>query len=920
MNSHLAIKVAGKEMALRPDQTVDFELANPLFNDTEMFSLPFNPPFEQNRHLMKNIDDVKSDVSPMTMEGLSAVVYGEGLPLHSGITVVQEDDELFGGMSLNIDASKQSFDDLIGDLQCQDVPLKDRIQIGEKIGNIHVQVSYDYKVDIHFQSGKKDEWSNYTYDNDTVEGDFEPQALGFSYPGICQVTGEKQVAVENEAKTREYPDGHKVKVPMEATGYANSTFINVTDAYGENSAHWGEGGAKYCNARVAYLHKGLNDDGTSSDDVIKQKDIEWNRELYESKYPYWVLDADRQQSGICFYVLYFLDCLFAHLGVAFDKDALLAVEDFKHLCFFTAKCCYDSEPIKDASHSFYSVEDANTWLNSRGCGGTLGVSDPEPKQVQKFDYELNDSGIIERVEVGKHAVQSITVTATINKVAFYCNVCKMWANSDNFPEESVKTILDSLEASFGIRFHYDYEKNKVTAYLLRDVFRQVKPVMESGSIVLQPMQPVRFNGTVNSVHKLAEKITGFRMKYSAENTAKEQEQYIRRKKADYDTDYDYREYPEGRVVIDETYIDIAKQANATNTKIYVDLTTGNAYRYKVNGETMADARLFEVGQFHGIEVGDCSAVADKRGTIREYISDFQPMSFNDVNALSVLGLNKERRGSDDKGNTVIVSKIQNGGQPMLVAYIDEDMKHEFCEYKINNVLSNDLVDLYLTENLRLIENYDPTDTDDGNSPLQEIDWGLSIAMMRGGGTNMTIQNYSHDYDGFGNDKWRTVSGEYALTSDTIDQIGNEYDYNGTASGIGDGERFSLKITAYKPFRYKYVSGQLKISTDPKEWLGDASWLVPCDGDVINPQTGKVETKIRTRGTFDSFMSELCYFLLRRKKVRIKAMTTVAQLADIPNHWRQLWQIGDMTGFIDKVQYQLAIDKPLGEVTIDFYII
>ena len=71
MKSHLAVKVAGKEMALRPDQTLDIELANPLFNNTEMFSLPFNPPFEKNRHLMKNIDDVKSDVSPMTMEDWS---------------------------------------------------------------------------------------------------------------------------------------------------------------------------------------------------------------------------------------------------------------------------------------------------------------------------------------------------------------------------------------------------------------------------------------------------------------------------------------------------------------------------------------------------------------------------------------------------------------------------------------------------------------------------------------------------------------------------------------------------------------------------------------------------------------------------------------------------------------------------------
>ena len=445
------------------------------------------------------------------------------------------------------------------------------------------------------------------------------------------------------------------------------------------------------------------------------------------------------------------------------------------------------------------------------------------------------------------------------------------------------------------------------------MFRQVNPA--GGRL-----STVRFNGTVHRVYKLTEKITGFRMKYSAENTAREQEQYIRRRKTDYDTDYDYREYPEDRTVIDETYIDIAKQASATNMNVYVDLTTGDAYRYKVNGETKADSRLFEVGSYHGIEVGDCSAVAEKKNAIREYVSDFQPMSFNDVNALSVLGLNKERIATDGQGNTYVIKDIKSGGQPMLVAYIDEDFEHEFVEHRINNVLSNDLVDLYLTEYLQTIESYDPSETDDGNSPLQQIEWGLSIAMMRGGGTNMTVQNYSHDYDGFSNDKWRTVSGEYALTSDTMDQIGNEYDYNGVGSGIGDGERFSLKITAYKPFRYKYVGNQLKISTDPAEWTDDPSWLVPCDNDVVNPTTGKVETKIRTRGLFDSFMSELCYFLLHRKKVRIKASTTVAQLADIPNHWRQLWRIGDMTGFIDKVQYQLAVERELGEVTIDFYII
>lgn len=909
MNSHLSVKVDGADMTLRPDQTIDFELSNPVFNNVEMFSLPFNPPIAENRHLMHNLDDPKSDIRPVSLEGKPAIVYGEGLPLHSGVVTIQDDEELIDGMSMNIDASTRSFDDLIGDLECRDVPLKDKIQIGEKIGNVSVSASYDYQVKVRYE-GKKDD-SDYHYDNDSVSGTFEPQALGFSWPGVCQVTGSKQKAVQKTSK--DYGNGITVKVPMEANGNSESTFINVTDAYGDNSARWGEGGAKYCNARICYLHRGLNDDGTTSSDVVPLKE---SREQYEDRYPYWVLDADRPQSGICFYVIYFLDCLFAHLGVMFDKSALMAVEDLKHLCFFTTRCCYDSEPITDSSHSFYNMADANAWLESRGCGGQFSIDDPEPKQVQEFKYRLNGSSEVKTVKVGQDEVQSITVTAALTRTTFSANVCKMWANSDNFPEESVKTILDSLEASFGIRFNYDYEQNKVTAYLLRDVFRQQR--YDIARQQYQPIEIQQFQGNVHRVHKLSEKITGFRQKYSAESTAKEQRQFIRRGKRDYDTDFDYIEYPADRTVLDKTYPQIAAEASATNGKVYIDLTTGNAYRYKVNGDTMADARLFEVGQFKGIEVGDCSDKAEKDGTVKEYVSDFQPISFNDVNVRNVLGLIKERTGYDNQGNSATIKDVKSG-QPMLVAFIDEDMEHEFVEQKINNVLSNDLVDLFLTENLKLIESYDPSGTDDGNSPLQSYDWGLAVAMMRGGGTNMTVQNYDQGYDGFGNYKWRTVSGEYALTSDTMDQIGDEFDYNGIYSGIGEGERFSLKICAYKPFRYRYVGQQLVISTDPTEW-GDASWLIPCNEDVTDTQTHEVQKKIRTRGLFNTFMAETCFFYLHRKKLRLKVDTTVAQLADIPNHWSSLWRIGDLLGFIDVVRYKLATAAPLGEVTIDFYAI
>ena len=903
MRSHLELKIDGQWQALKPDQKLSIEEPSPLWNDKPMFSLPFTLPFRSNRALLGNADDPNSDLRAPDFDRKQALIYAEGIPFRSTVTQVQEGEVMADELAINLDASTRSFDDLIGDLKCQDIPLKDRIQVGEKIGNVHVEVKYDYKITVQYEGKKGDE--EYSYNKDEAKADFEPNVTGFSYPGLCQVTGSKQVAVENTAKTKIYPGGEKVKVPKEKYGYSNSTFINVTDAYGENSDHWGEGGAKYCNARICYKHYGLNEDGTTSDDVISLK--EYNQQggdQYESVYPYWVLDADRPASGLCFYVLYFLDCLFAYLDVEFDKSALLNVEDLKHLCFFTTHVHYDAEEVAGYP-TFTNFDDVNNWLESRGCDGRLKMDDPEPKSIQQFRYDENHSGNWQTVKVGVGEVASIkTEVLSMNIKAFSAKILAMIANSDNFPDESVKTILDSLEASFGIRFDYDYERHKVTAYLLRDVLRSQE-------------EPVAFNGKVRRMEKVAEKITGFRMKYSAESTPKEQEQYIRRQKRDYDTDFDYKEYPEGRVVIDKTYEDIATTTGANNTNVYVDLTTGDAFRFKVNKETGNDPRLFEVGQFKGVEVGDCSVEAEEDDTIREYISDFQPMSFNDVNAYNRISANSKKQVDVEKdGKVYTFSNFKSGGQPMLVAYIDEDMEHEFVEHKINNPLSAILTDIYCSEVMKGIESYDPSDTDEGESPLQTYDWGLAVAMMRGGGTDMEVQRYDPGYDGCGNDKWRTVAGEYALTTDTMDAMGNVFDYNGTHAGIGDGERFSLKITGYRPFRYKYVGGQLRISTNPKEW-GDPSWLVPCDSDVEDPQH-RIQEKIRSRGLYDSFMSELAHFLLNRKLYKVYVDCTVAELMDFPNHWKRRWRFGDKVGYINKVSYELSVEEALTEAVIEFY--
>lgn len=879
MNSHIAITALknGRQQPLNlgDDFSIDIDDQNPLFNDNEMFSYPCRMPMEGNRFLLGNIDDPANIDRPVGLEHTKMRIVVDNQPFRSGTLVTAEDEEIDTALTMNITASEHSIDDLIGELQCRDIPLKDRILIGEKIGAVKAHVEYSFDIKITYSGKKPDEFHTIGGQRSS-DAEFSPQALGFSYPGRCVTqSGTKEYAVKKEIKN--YANGKQVVIPQVQT-----SFINVSDAYPT---------AKYCNARVCYTHYDIDEDGkTTSKASPKTQQTGPN-----DHWPYWVLEADRPQSGICFYVLYFLDCLFSFLGVSFDNTELLKVEDMRRLCFFTTHCKYDEEKkYPNVDGYFRTVEEVNNWLSSRGCGGKFVISDVKGKQMDDCEYHYRNpfNGQIYdgHAVVGQDGVQSITIEPTKTGDSLTADIMLMYANSDNFPDEAVKTVLDSLWASFGIKFEYNKEKKHVRAYFARDVFRDQQ-------------DPIDFPGRVISMKKIAEKITGVSMKYSSESDAKEQRSNVKQGKRDYDTSYDYIDYPQKSTVTNKHYEEIfraPKQYGGDRDKTcYIDRATGNKYRIKVNGEATSSSdwkpALFEVGQFKGVELGDCSEL--NKDFVEEIVSDFQPMEFNDVNYQTEI---EQAAGTytDGDGNSAGINKSQKA-EPLLAAYIDEDMEHEFIPQVIKESIGSEYVECYAEERMELIENYDPSDTDDGNSPLQSIDWGLAIAIMRGGGTNATIQTYDFNYDGFGNSKWRTVAGLYALTSDSIDMWGNEYDYNGVQPGIGGGERFSLKIRSW--VQPEWADGPL------------------VDPDVINAQTGVVEKKIKSRGLFDTFMSEYCNFILKRRKYRIQIECSAAQVADVPNHWTRRFRINGLVGFINKLSYNVSAKDGLNSLEVEFYV-
>ena len=864
MNEHLALKVRGKYANLPEDFSIDIEDVNPIFNDYESYSFDAPLNIETNRHILKDLDNIQSDKRLIELENESIQVIAEGIPFRTGRLQTSEDEHIQDSITFSMVSSARTIQDMVADLMCRDIPVKDKIQIGEMIGNVLAEVSYRWYLKWKSKNNKIFQWSSTTVTGypttDKLSHQFELQALGFSFPGLCQLSSS---GIENAQ--------NKAGKPIVQT-----SFINVTDEYPIKP---------YCNGRVCYTHYKKEDDGTSGKTISTDQEFD----------PYYILEADRPQSGICFYVLYFLDCLFHYLGFHYDNSRLLTVGDMKRLAFFTTHCKFDLErkyPYKgivgessNITYDFNSIDQINKWLSSRNTKGKLELEHESKKSLESIEinkkiYRPGDelpNG--EDLRYAEYIVENVSMSAK-------GNIMNMYANSDNFPDMSVSSVLDSLWGSFGIRFIADYEKQSVKPIFIREVFRDTSA-------------PIKLNAKLVNVYKISEKTMGVRMRYSSESDRVEQEKNLRYGVKDYDTDYDYIDYSIVNSSLD--YLNIIKKNGSSDKTCYIDLTTGNAYRIKVNKDaTKVDElkpAIFEVGGYKGVEIGDCSSINED--FIIELESEFVPLILNDVNGRKEKNVGNNEAGyvkDDSTGNIYSVSSANlDDAKQILAAFVDEEMWHENMEYRIQNVMGNNYIDAYLTEVCTTDECYDPSNTEDGNSPLQHYDWGAAITIMRGGGSDAKIQLYDYDYDGCGNSKWRMVAGEYSMASDSIDNWGSVFDYNGVQPGVGPEERFSLKIRAFK-----VVDGQILCNADIK------------DAD------GNIETKVRSRGLFDTFMSEYAYFVLNRKPLGMDFYCNITEILDI--QWEKRYQIDEYIFWFNKIGSNISVKNGLGMVKAEVYML
>lgn len=148
MNDRLALKIEDDFLNLPDDFSIDIEDVNPLFNAGDAFSYPATTPLETNRHILKNMDDIQSDKRLVDLENKDMTIIVDGNMFRMGKVQTSEDEELKDNISFSMVSNIRTFSEMIGDLSCSDIPVKDKVQIGECIGNVQMEATFGYSLSI----------------------------------------------------------------------------------------------------------------------------------------------------------------------------------------------------------------------------------------------------------------------------------------------------------------------------------------------------------------------------------------------------------------------------------------------------------------------------------------------------------------------------------------------------------------------------------------------------------------------------------------------------------------------------------------------------------------------------------------------------------------------------------------------------
>lgn len=1065
--SDKSLKLTGSKFAaLDPDASISITDTSEIFASGDVWSHSFKLNVYANVHIFGTAGDMHGSRLHEQIDKRRARLWMDGMPVYLGYLMLGDEAEVDenGDVDVSFESGQKTFTDMIDGGNANQVPLMDDVMFGVALWRRRkVSVGLKLTATAYFSDGrdaeseeiKKDAWNGVFF---TKDGNQESVQ---QYPRMV------------------FPKGW-FKRTSEVLPYEVNC-LNTDSPYEEDED--GTPTHPYCNIGLCYQQQDYlkkNDKGELVPDYTQEP---------EAQRGYEKMPADRVNSAPCFFVLYWLRCLMKHVGIYVAENQALGVEDLRRLFFVNTNCAYrEVEKKEDCNISFgggrliaeYFKSDS-TLINIEDSHFDVDSFWPEDPYIRSKinpgeKIYLSGQPTIDGLQINIESVLAMDKNQYVDDNSFLHSA---YATSDCFPNVSISEVITALENGFGMRFLFDREYQRVRIVLLRNIFRS----NEVQDIVCE----------VNDKVKVENNIRGVRMTY---NKGKEDTSFYYKGFADklphekelWTDDSDKHDYSQWN--LNATFKDVLSNVTAFNKTCYVTPVNGNAYGIKVDKDGKRYEELhpssFEFAGYMDAEDGDCTGDKD---TVKEISVGFTPAIMNDLGTAYDRYKNRKqfylfvdekmhpRRpdlgdGQDYNSSGVVYSvakmyelfgpnssnqKTSEDGivKPGEFA-ITSDMaaKADGLDTTVQTVYSitpgefTPIVEYmyyhikwidisgWINEGYRLYlqDNYEPND--DGVSPIETRDWGLTLGIMRGSGSNAYVEYSANWLEGEDNYTWKKVPGNsVSAHPDTCDDYGDLWDYNGSQPGVGDLDgRVSLKLRAEKPNPY-YVPGLPDIirtkeeaasamtkiyttcNTDllnrpkvPNSTMRAAGWDAPGDGYAtvysiglgvllsdgvvheilftpikengtvktsaqlqayannftnmspnaitahdgehlvldINTTTDRAEVlhqlqavyyaedgedvapvnissinskflsitkpELRQRGLMDQFYKEYSYLLINGKIAKLPVNMELAQLLTIDKTKRV--RVGDIMGFIRKIQYTFSNKTGLGGITLD----
>lgn len=1038
---HLSLEIfdlagGGSKYAVLPkDASITITDTSEIFASGDVWSHAFTLNVEANAHIFGSAGDMHGNRLHEQIDKRKARLWVEGVALYLGCLRLDGEAEVDsdGNVDVTFESGQKTFEEMIDGAKANQVPMLGDVEIGMALW--------------------KKRWTRFrvkflaTYADEIGTMTGTPGHLGGGewYEFSCD--GENEANSVQEYPQMVYPRGSFDNRKAGSPGW-NENFVNTDYPYTEDQN--GVPTHPYCNIALCYQQYGYKkkmEDRSTQDDYSGEP---------EAQRGYEYMPADRVNSAPNFFVIYWLRALMTHLGIHIDENQMMDVEDLRRLFFVNSKCAYEMPKrvrnVIDADKygSYMYSGDIPLTPEYRDKQGIINVDECRihgsiPGRTDDYRLTLGIAEIAEPTEEDERAYRR-------------ANNCyhRAYATSECFPDVEISDVIKAVENGFGVRFMFSEEYHRVRIVLLRSIFRS-DDVQEIPCVI-------------NDDYKVENNIRGFRLTYGSgkDDTHffyKGFDDKMPHQKTLWPDTTDKHDYSHWD--LDAVYGTVINKVTVFNKTCYVTPNTGNAYGVKVDKHAKRyedmHPSLFEFAGFMDAEDGDCTGDED---TIKTVDMGFTPAIMNDLN------MEEERNGSKRQRFALFVDEKMRPRRPDLgdlppawdtsiKSYDDPravyDTQKLYAEDSpARNMMNggyvkpgefaitsdtfveeqNSMVNLYgfprgvlfipnfsfegcVSEGYRLYlqDNFEPNDT--GVTPIETHDWGLTLGIMRGSGSDAHVDYSGDPDDKEGNDTWDLVSGSsVSAHPDTCDSYGGLWEYPSSiiiSREIAEGKYaelypasnasfamvssngvdiFDLKdasgtvhkalfVTPYPPnssyyklmFQKEYIvplSGHTAAEIVQLDKAGRGAYnnlLVELDSsyercdtlrqlirlalgyesditidhcvsskygrfslklraekpnpyfDPKQPESGEnrryldiTNQSLRERGLMDQFYKEYSYFIRNARIAKITTHMELAQLQTIDKTKRV--RVGDICGFIRKMQYSVSNDTGLGEVQME----